>query len=73
MTDLRTPSDLVTEVIADLEQSLEDLQHEDQRDDPDVWDAVGDVVQGAAGLLSDAAKMKRGTAPIGEATEGEKS
>ena len=59
MTDSRTPSDLVTEVISDLQQSLEDLTHEDQRDDPNVWDAVGDVVQGAAGLLSDAAEMKR--------------
>ena len=60
MTDSRTPSDLVAEVMDDLSQALEDLTHEDQRDDPDVWDAIGDVVQGAAGLLSDAAKMKRG-------------
>ena len=59
MTDSRTPSDLVIEVISDLQQSLEDLTHEDQRDDPNVWDAVGDVVQGAAGLLTDAARLKR--------------
>ncbi|KKK66939.1 hypothetical protein LCGC14_2959040, partial [marine sediment metagenome] len=37
MTDSRTPSDLVIEVISDLQQSLEDLTHEDQRDDPNVW------------------------------------
>ncbi len=47
------------QAISDLEQSLEDLKHETQRDDPDVWDAVGDVVQGAAGLLTDAARRRR--------------
>ncbi len=64
MTDLRTPSDLVTEAIADLQQALEDLEQDRVCPtccgDPSVWDAVGDLVQGAAGLLSDAAKMKRG-------------
>ena len=62
MTDSRTPSDLVKEAIDDLLQALEDLTDESQRDNPEVWDAVGDVVQGAAGLLSDAARMKRGGA-----------
>ena len=62
MTDSRTPSDLVTEAIADLRQVLEDLTDKSQRDGPEVWDAAGDLAQGAAGLLSDAAKMKRGGA-----------
>ncbi|KKM87388.1 hypothetical protein LCGC14_1269400 [marine sediment metagenome] len=61
MTDSRTPSDLVTEAISDLRQALEDLEHcAACREHPKVWDVAGDLAQGAAGLLSDAAKMKRG-------------
>ncbi len=63
MTDSRTPSDLVNEAIADLQQALEDLEQDRVcptcRDDPRVWDAAGDLVQGAAGLLSDAARQRR--------------
>ncbi len=62
MTDSRTPSDLVAAAISDLRQALEDLTYKWQREKPQNLFAVSDLVQGAAGLLSDAAKMKRGGA-----------
>ena len=68
MTDSRTPSELVTEAMADLVQAVDDLHVDLYHDatDPKVWDAAADLAQGAAGLLSEAARRKRETPGDGQ-------
>ncbi len=54
------PDELAAEAIADVVQALEDLTDMFGAENPDVWDAAADLLQGASGLLTDAARAKRG-------------
>lgn len=56
----RQARELAAEAIADVAQALENLTDMFAAENPDAWEAAGDLLQRAAGLLTDAARAKRG-------------